>query len=343
MLTRNLRLFVVGMLVFVMASSAFAQGGKIAIGDTITESSTSVTEYTIELQADETIQISLESTEFDPYIELFDEDGDSIASDDDGGEGLNSLLIFTAPSSGTYTIRVRSFAGDSPGGEFTIAVDSSEVVGNASGGALVGGETTTFDPDGAITSTFTYDAAAGDVVTITVVSSGGEDSRLTVYNEDGDEIASNDDGGAGVNPRLTRLELVDGGTYSIEVTGFADAPLANEFDITVEPTTLLLLNDGPQTVELNEDEGTDRLALDVTDGSQWIITLSIDEATASTLYGTINSADELYSSTRFTFSGFTVASFFYTATTDGRVTLDLEFYGFDGDRTFEITAEPLNK
>ena len=50
---------------------------------------------------------------FDPYLILYGPDGVEIASDDDGGEGLNARLEITLPVSGLYTASVTSYDGSS--------------------------------------------------------------------------------------------------------------------------------------------------------------------------------------------------------------------------------------
>ena len=65
-------------------------------------------DYAINLSAGEEILLRLESGRFDPIIQVFyegSEGGSPLASDDDGGEGLNSMLLFRAPRAGTYTVR----------------------------------------------------------------------------------------------------------------------------------------------------------------------------------------------------------------------------------------------
>jgi len=55
----------------------------------------------------------------DPYLWLMDANGNIIAQDDDGGEGLNALIKIYLEAGTPYTIRAGYFAG---GGEYTLAV-----------------------------------------------------------------------------------------------------------------------------------------------------------------------------------------------------------------------------
>ena len=73
--------------------------------------------FTMQGVAGEAVEIALVANEdgLDPYLELRDSGGETIAFDDDGGDGLNSLLRHTFEESGTYTIAATGL-GDSEGG-----------------------------------------------------------------------------------------------------------------------------------------------------------------------------------------------------------------------------------
>ena len=69
------------------------------------------------------LQIGVESTDFDPFVELL-RNGAVVAADDDGGEDLNALIAdFALPAADTYQIRVRSYA-DQGVGAYTLRVQS---------------------------------------------------------------------------------------------------------------------------------------------------------------------------------------------------------------------------
>ena len=68
-----------------------------------------------------TIETSL-GTLHDSYLDLYDANGTTrIRSDDDGGAGLASRIVWTAPSSATYYIRVRAYSSRQTGG-YTLIV-----------------------------------------------------------------------------------------------------------------------------------------------------------------------------------------------------------------------------
>jgi hypothetical protein len=79
------------------------------------------------------IIISMESAEFDTYLELRGPDGVLLSSDDDGGGDLNSQIIRGLPETGQYTITAGGF-GDERGAytlSLTLASDFAANVENA--------------------------------------------------------------------------------------------------------------------------------------------------------------------------------------------------------------------
>lgn len=78
--------------------------------------------FTIAGVAGEMVEIALVSEDgnLDPYLELQDASEETIAFDDDGGQGLNALLRHTFAADGTYTILATGF-GDSEG-DFVLRV-----------------------------------------------------------------------------------------------------------------------------------------------------------------------------------------------------------------------------
>jgi len=60
------------------------------------------------------IELLARDSNTDPYVALYGPQNTQIASNDDGGDGYNSLLTFSLPSAGTYTILARTF-GDAGG------------------------------------------------------------------------------------------------------------------------------------------------------------------------------------------------------------------------------------
>lgn len=147
-------------------SSAPAEIREIRVGDSVSsslESGKPFEEYRLRLAGGDSVQIDMESPVtgsttatpatgeqatgirgFDAFLELRRLGGqDPVATDDDGGStGLNSRLIFTAPSSGDYVIRARSF-GRRAEGDYALRVTGlpraptpTMLVGDRGGGSL---------------------------------------------------------------------------------------------------------------------------------------------------------------------------------------------------------------
>ncbi|MDA3949339.1 MAG: hypothetical protein PF508_08935 [Spirochaeta sp.] len=161
----------------------------------------------------------------DTTLTLYDQTGMEIGYNDDGGEGSNARIVLPDVSDhggdGVY-IEVRGY-GSSVEGEYTLRL---------------GTETLTFDryePDDTAADaapiewnaapqrrTFSSDADVDwirlDVPTeagptsIVIETYGGIDTFMTLYNADEVEIASDDDGGYGINARIER-ELAPGRYY----------------------------------------------------------------------------------------------------------------------------------
>ncbi|MGB3299442.1 MAG: S8 family peptidase [Phormidesmis sp.] len=67
-------------------------------------------DYLFSTQRDEIVQLNLDSSVFDTYLQLVDASTDELlVSDDDGGQGSNSQISFTAEAGRQYLIRATSY------------------------------------------------------------------------------------------------------------------------------------------------------------------------------------------------------------------------------------------
>lgn len=71
-------------------------------------------------QAGETVTIVLDSQSFDPVVSLRNSAQEEIASNDDFGGSLSASIIIKLPTTDTYTVVSRSFAGN--GGDYRLLV-----------------------------------------------------------------------------------------------------------------------------------------------------------------------------------------------------------------------------
>ena len=61
------------------------------------------------------------ANEFDVLLEVFDQDGNLIATDDDSYGGTDARLTFTLPANGNYYIRVSASNGET--GNYTLTLN----------------------------------------------------------------------------------------------------------------------------------------------------------------------------------------------------------------------------
>ena len=78
-------------------------------------------EWTISFSAGERIVANMESDVVDSYLRVLRDDGTEIASDDDGGSGVNARVEFRVPATGQYKIRASGY-DDDPSGPFVLWV-----------------------------------------------------------------------------------------------------------------------------------------------------------------------------------------------------------------------------
>lgn len=197
-------------------------GSSIAYGDTVTSSlNQNQEEWTFNGSLGDIVTIAMTSTDFDTYLELNGPDGQQLIVNDDGGEGLNSLIEgFVLPVNGTYTIIARSFASAGTG-NYTLSLTTVGGVSAPTGSSIAFGDTVT----GTLNQTqdsWTFEGSAGDSVTISMTSTDF-DTYLELYGPDGQVVTTNDDGGQGLNSLIENFVLPANGTYTIVARSFANA------------------------------------------------------------------------------------------------------------------------
>lgn len=198
------------------------------------------------------VDIDLPTPGLDSVVALYDSAGEIIATDDDGGEGLTSLLQFDFTESGTYYVLVSGWGIGTifPQDPF----DSSSGLGLGSTGAYsVAITVATPDRD-----FFAVDLAAGDVVGGSVTGVG---TRLVVRDETGREVMGSDQDASfiyapnaplpgGGNAVISHVAARDG-RYTVQVIGSAGL-----YDLTLEayrPGTEALDRGTQQTLFLDFD------------------------------------------------------------------------------------------
>ncbi|MDJ0908267.1 MAG: tetratricopeptide repeat protein [Woeseiaceae bacterium] len=204
----------------------------------------------------ETYEITMESSDFDTFLILFDPAGNNILRDDDSAGGTNSRITFTAQTAGTYTIYANSYREDASG-SYTLTVRR----GTGSGGGAIGGGTpggggvdesfgASLDindvvmgeltraneriDDGPYFAMHTVSADAGETLTFSL-SSAEFDTTIYITNSDGDLLGSDDDSGGGVNGTDSQVTVTTAtsGDLIVFASGY-DASDLGTYTLTVE-------------------------------------------------------------------------------------------------------------
>ena len=114
------------------ASAQTLRTEPIALGSTVQtelsatdpthpERSSYYREFTFQGTAGQQVEIIVGSDELDTYAFLVGPDGAQLMSDDDGGGNLDSRILFTLPTNGTYTIQATTYS-DSVTGPIWVSV-----------------------------------------------------------------------------------------------------------------------------------------------------------------------------------------------------------------------------
>ena len=183
----------------------------------------SVVEYDWTIPEGNVVTIDLSSEDFDTYITLNDSEDEEIDTNDDGGEGLNSLLSFISPADDTYSITVGQFLSDTPEGDYTLILSGQAIIEVIE------------DTVSETTEYTTFDGVAGQTVTISL-NSEDFDTLVRVLDANGVEVATNDDGGDSLNSLLNFTPTEDG-EYTVVVDSFDGAP-SGTFQLSVSTPCL---------------------------------------------------------------------------------------------------------
>ncbi|HUN05738.1 MAG TPA: PPC domain-containing protein [Aggregatilineales bacterium] len=225
--------------------------GQIALGETVEGELTrrqGTLEYTFEGEAGQVITISQHSDDFDSFVRLLGPDGEELISDDDSGDGFDSLIsAYALPENGTYTISAESLGGGGSG-SFTLTLDSVDLESIAFGDSI----------DGRLSREgerllYSFEGEAGDVVIISL-SSEDFDTYLTLNESGGDfPLAENDDTN-GTDSLVGPITLPNDGLYQIEVRAYNDGAIGR----------FLLNLSRPEVVELESGQEADGALTDDT-------------------------------------------------------------------------------
>lgn len=224
----------------------------LEVSDNLTVQDPSMT-FKFEGVEGQVVTIGLVSYDFDSFVILRDDSGRELASNDDGGGTLNSLIgPFELPYTGTYEVVASSygyiFFDEPTPGSFTLTVATTTIT------ELVIGEPLEDSLSPAVPfNLYTFEGTEGDVVTISMESSHF-DAVLILQDEDGFDLFFNDDGGTETNSIIGPIILPYTGTYNVIAQSYSGVIGRGDFTIVVDTVDLIPIEyNEPDTIAFDED------------------------------------------------------------------------------------------
>ncbi len=204
--------------------------GEIAEDDPKDENDRGFDAYGFSGVEGQRVQVIMRSGDFDTFLRVGSADGEfqELAQDDDGlGEGTDSRLNFTLPSTGDYVLRASPLGGDSDGLYSIELIDrgpaptpGSILVGATARGTLA--ETDASAEDGSFYDAYRFEAKKGDTLIITMMSND-LDAFIIIGREDEGEafeiLGSDDDSLSDTHAKL-EWEVPDDGSYVLRAGSF---------------------------------------------------------------------------------------------------------------------------
>ena len=176
--------------------------------------------YEFTITSSQALVISLTSTDFDSFLRVRDSIGAVLATDDDSGGGFNSLISRNF-AAGTYEIQASTF-GEGETGDYALSLQAPTVtpisVGQTVNGTLAVSDARSVGCSDCFADLYEFSISSSQALVITLDSTDF-DAFLRVLDGSGSEVTVDDDGGAGMNSRISRTFEV--GTYRIEATTFS--------------------------------------------------------------------------------------------------------------------------
>lgn len=232
-----------------------AVGGELNFGELVSGniSDPEGVEWTFEGDSGEVITIVLNGLfGLDTYLELYDDSGQLLYSDDDSGIGLNARIYgYRLGESGTYHVIASGFGGET--GEYEIILDRGVTLGSVyERGELYLDEGVTGQVYDDFGDVWTFEGSEGDVVTIIMEGIDQFDTYLELYLPSGDEFMQDDDGGSGFDAMIRAVRLPESGKYFIVARGYVGD--FGEYVLTIELGSGLNRRTEKGSIEIGESQ-----------------------------------------------------------------------------------------
>jgi hypothetical protein len=192
----------------------------------------------------------------DTHITLYDGDaGRSLGENDDFGENTNARIEFSAEAGKRYIVMVRGYSGETTGqyrfrsGYFERPDQSLEPNDSREQAVpiTIGEPVEAYFSSSSDEDWYRIEIPAGGGL-FTVYTEGGNDTVLTIYDKDGNELAEDDDSGGHNNASITRS--LPEGTVFIRVRLYEGDSSSGSY------TLQTAVNDAPYTDDLETDGKT---------------------------------------------------------------------------------------
>ena len=201
------------------------------------------------VSAGQRVQVSLNSSDFDAYLELINADtGDRIDYNDDAGVGTDSQLNFTAQSGINYLIRVTSYDEDETG-SYTLRTNAVAAPPTINANQNITGSLTTND---AIDPTYHDDyllggVTAGQQIRINLASSNFDTYLQILDAATGEFIDGNDDANYYTTDSEVNLLVQPGTNYLIRVASY-DSDVTGSYTLSTNTTASVPTITGNQSI-----------------------------------------------------------------------------------------------
>jgi hypothetical protein len=244
--------------------------GALAADDCAVGDGTVIDFYSFNGTAGQPIAISMNSSEFDTYLYLFDDGGNIIDENDDSGIDTNSRIpidggVMTLPYTGEYFIGANSF--DPSVGNYTISLDTDAACqataityNQAVNGTLAESDCAiNIGDEPFFTDLYTFTGTTGQQISI-AMNSAAVDSYLILHTPSGEGSIEDDNGGGEPNARIPEtgtFTLPESGTYTIEASTF------NSFEVGAYTLTVTGPTVAPPTDKRFDYDGDGKADLSV--------------------------------------------------------------------------------
>jgi len=163
----------------------------------------------------EVLYISMESSIFDTYLKIYDEDGNVIIENDNDGASYDALIYgYSIPFSGTYTLYTRGYNTDLRG-KYRLFFDTNSNLAQP----LTESTVIEDELENDMPHIFVYKGKKGERISVQLQATTF-DAYLQIFDEKNLNLITDDNSGDGYDALVSDYELPSDGAYVIRVRGY---------------------------------------------------------------------------------------------------------------------------